>query len=216
MFTGAELTDLIREHGLLAIGVLTTLESMGVPAPGESAVIAAALYAAETHQIGILPLIGAAAFGAILGDNIGYVVGRQIGYRLIAKFGRHVGLTERRIRLGRYLFECYGSKVVFFGRFVAILRTFTALLAGANHMDWRRFALYNALGGILWATLYGGGAYLLGRQVKRLELPVAIGFGVVALVVAGVLIHLTRKHGERLQEEADRAYPDDKPQSAAA
>ncbi|MEI9986191.1 MAG: DedA family protein [Aliidongia sp.] len=155
------MTELIHEHGVLAIGVLTTLESMGVPAPGESAIIAAALYAAETHQIGILPLIAAAACGAILGDNIGYVIGRQIGYRLIARFGQHIGLTPRRLKLGRYLFERYGSKVVFFGRFVAILRTFTALLAGANHMHWKRFVLYNALGGITWATLYGGGAYLL-------------------------------------------------------
>jgi membrane protein DedA with SNARE-associated domain len=208
MLAGSELTDLIRAHGLLAIGVITTLESMGVPLPGESAVIAAALYAAETHEIGVVPLIAVAAFGAILGDNLGYLIGNQIGYRLIARFGRHVGLTPRRVKLGRYLFKRYGAKLVFFGRFVAILRSFTALLAGANHMDWWRFFLFNALGGTAWATLYGGGAYLLGQGVKQVELPLAIGLGAVALILAGVVIYLTRKHAETLQREADRAFPD--------
>lgn len=209
MLGGSELTDLVRAHGVLAIGVITTLESMGIPLPGESAVIAAALYAAETHDIGILPLIAAAATGAILGDNLGYLIGDQIGYRLIARFGRHVGLTQRRIRLGRYLFKRYGARLVFLGRFVAILRSFTAVLAGANHMDWWRFFFFNALGGTIWATLYGGGAYLLGEGAKQVEMPLAIGLGAVALVVVGVVIYLTRKHAEALQREADRAFPDD-------
>jgi membrane protein DedA with SNARE-associated domain len=208
MLDGSVLTDLVRTHGVLAIGVITTLESMGVPLPGESAVIAAALYAAETHEIGIVPLIAAAAAGAILGDNLGYVIGRQVGYRLITRFGRHVGLTPRRIRLGRYLFKRYGARLVFFGRFVAILRSFTAVLAGANHMDWRRFFLFNALGGTAWATLYGGGAYLLGQGAKQVEAPLAIGLGAVALILAGVMIYLTRKHAETLQCEADKAFPD--------
>lgn len=200
-----DLTALIREHGLLAIGTLTLLESMGLPAPGESAVIAAAIYAAQTDQIGIGALIAAAAAGAIAGDNIGYLIGRGLGYRLLARWGRHVGLTEARIRLGRYLFQRYGGRIVFFGRFVAFLRTVAALFAGANDMEWKRFLLYNALGGIAWTTLYGGGAYLLGREARRLETPVALGFGVVALVAAGVLIWLTRKHARSLQAEADRA-----------
>jgi membrane protein DedA with SNARE-associated domain len=208
MIFGSEVTDLIRAHGVLAIGVLTTLESMGLPLPGESAVIAAALYAATTHEIGVVPLIAAAATGAILGDNIGYVIGDQIGFRLIARFGRHVGLTKPRIRLGRYLFKRYGARLVFLGRFVAVLRSFTALLAGANHMNWWRFFLFNALGGTVWATLYGGGAYLLGQGVQQVETPLAIGLGVVGAIAAGVVIWLARKHAEMLQREADKAFPD--------
>jgi len=209
MIFGSEVTNLVRAHGVLAVGVITTLESMGIPLPGESAVIAAALYAAETHEIGILPLIAAAAAGAILGDNLGYLIGDQIGFRLIARFGRHVGLTPKRIKLGRYLFKRYGARLVFLGRFVAVLRSFAALLAGANHMDWWRFFLFNALGGAVWAVLYGGGAYLLGQGVKQVETPLAIGLGVVAVIVAGVVIWLTRKHAEGLQREADEAFPDD-------
>ncbi len=199
---------LIRDHGVLAIGGITLVESMGVPAPGESAVIAAALYAATTHEFGIVPLVASAATGAILGDNIGYFVGRSIGFRLIRRYGRKVGLTEPRIKLGRYLFKSHGSKVVFFGRFVAVLRTFTALLAGANRMEWRRFLVANALGGIFWASLYGFGAYALGHEVHRLEGPLAIGFGALAALAIGATVVLLRRHEARLLAEAERAFPD--------
>lgn len=199
---------LIREHGVIAIGGLTMIESMGIPAPGESAVIAAALYAATTHEFGIVPLVASAAAGAIIGDNIGYLIGRNVGLRLIRRYGGKVGLTEARIKLGRYLFQRHGTKVVLFGRFVAVLRTFTSLLAGANRMHWRRFLLANALGGILWASLYGFGAYALGHEVRRLEAPLAIGLGAVAAMAIGTVIVLMRRHEGRLQKEAEEAFPD--------
>jgi membrane protein DedA with SNARE-associated domain len=199
---------LIREHGVFAIGGITMIESMGIPAPGESAVIAAALYAATTHEFGIVPLVASAAIGAIIGDNIGYVIGRRWGFGLIERYGGKIGLTKPRVKLGRYLFQRYGGRVVFFGRFVAILRTFTALLAGAIHMDWKRFLLANALGGTFWASLYGFGAYALGREIRRLEGPVAIGLGLVAAIVIGTLIVLTRRHETRLQKDAEAAFPD--------
>jgi len=199
---------LIRDHGVLAIGGITMIESMGIPAPGESAVIAAALYAATTHEFGIVPLVVSAAIGAMLGDNIGYLIGRSFGFRLLDRYGGKVGLTPPRIKLGRYLFQRHGGQVVFFGRFVAILRTFTALLAGAIRMDWKHFLLANALGASLWASLYGFGAYALGHEVHRLEGPVAIGFGIVAAIVVVTLIVLTRRHEGRLQREADAAFPD--------
>ena len=199
---------LIRDHGVFAIGGITLIESMGIPAPGESAVIAAALYAATTHEFGIVPLVASAATGAILGDNIGYSIGHSVGFRLIRRYGRKVGLTDARIKLGRYLFKRHGSKVVFFGRFVAVLRTFTALLAGANRMPWRRFLVANALGGIFWASLYGFGAYALGHEIHRLEGPLAIGFGVVAALAIGATIFLLRRHEARLLAEAERAFPD--------
>jgi membrane protein DedA with SNARE-associated domain len=199
---------LIRDHGVVVVGAITMLESMGIPAPGESAVIAAALYAATTHEIGIVPLVASATVGAILGDNIGYVVGRNVGFRLIRRYGRRVGVTDARLKLGRYLFKRHGSKVVFFGRFVAVLRTFTALLAGANQMEWRQFLLANALGGLFWASLYGFGTYALGREVRRLEGPLAIGLGVLAAILIGTAIFLLRRHEARLQREAEAAFPD--------
>jgi len=164
------LLPLLRDHGAIVIGGITMVESIGIPAPGESAVIAGALYAATTHEFGI-------AAGAILGDNIGYLVGRNIGFRLLRRYGRRVGLTYARIKLGRYLFQRHGSKMVFLGRFIAILRTFTAVLAGANRMDWRRFLLANALGGSAWASLYGFGAFLLGQEAPRIMEPLAVILG---------------------------------------
>jgi len=199
---------LIREHGLVAIGGVTMIEAMGIPAPGESAVIAAALYAATTHEFGIVPLVASAAAGAIMGDNLGYLIGRSLGFRVLHRYGGRVGLSEPRIKVGRYLFQRYGSRVVFFGRFVALLRTFTALLAGAVRMDWRHFLAANALGGIFWASLYGFGAYALGREVHRLEAPLAIGFGCIAVLVVGTIIYQLRRQEARLQAEAEKAFPD--------
>ncbi|MGB8842896.1 MAG: DedA family protein [Aliidongia sp.] len=109
-------------------------ESIGLPLPGETALVATALYAGSTHQFGIFPVIGVAASAAIVGDNIGYLLGRSVGRRLIVRYGRYVYLTETRLKLGQYLFQRHGGKIVFFGRFVAFLRTFAALLAGVNRM----------------------------------------------------------------------------------
>jgi len=200
---------LIRDHGVIVVGAITMLESTGIPAPGESAIIAAALYAATTHEFGIAPLVAAAAVGAIIGDNLGYVIGRSIGFRLLRRYGRRVGLNDARIKLGRYLFERHGTKVVFFGRFATLLRTFAALLAGANQMDWRHFLVANGLGGVVWASLYGFGTYMLGREMHRLETPLAIGFGVIGVAAIVIVAILLRRYEAQLQREAERAFPDD-------
>src|SRR5438094_9681092 len=140
------------------------LESMGVPLPGETTLIAAALYTGATHNLSIVGVVIAASAGAIIGDNLGYLLGHWGGYRLLIRYGRFVRLSEKRIKLARYLFFRYGAEVVFFGRFTAILRTYAAFLAGTTRMPWRRFLIFNAAGGIVWATVYGGGAYLLGTH----------------------------------------------------
>jgi membrane protein DedA with SNARE-associated domain len=133
-----------------------------------------------------------------VGDNIG----RTLGHRALQRWGRHVGLTEDRLILGEYLFERHGAKVVVFGRFVAILRTFVAVLAGANQMPWPRFLVSNAVGGIAWACLYGFGAYALGEQVKHIAGPVGIALAVIAAIVIGVTIIYVRKHEHLLIERA--------------
>jgi hypothetical protein len=125
-------------------------------------------------------VVASAVIGAIIGDNISYLIGREIGFRVLARFGSHVGLDDRRLMLGRYLFGRHGGKVVFFGRFVAILRTFAAPLAGVNRMPCPSFLLYNALGGIAWSSFYGFGTYALGDIVTHVARPLGITFGVVA------------------------------------
>lgn len=195
------LENLFQHYGYAVIFFGILLESTGLPLPGESLLIAAAVYAATTHQLDILVLVPLAAAGAIIGDQIGYFLGRWIGFRVLARWGRSLGLTDERLGLGRFLFRKYGGPVVFVGRFVAFLRTFAAVLAGANRMPWHSFLLWNALGGVGWTALYGFGAYGLGDAVKRVSGPVGIGLAVVggaALVAALVFV---KRNEKRLMDQ---------------
>ena len=175
---------------------------MGLPLPGESLLIAAALYSATTHRIPIENVLAAASIGAILGDNVGFLIGRSLGIRLLTRYGRRLGLSEDRLLLGRYLFRRYGGPVVFAARFVAVLRTLAALLAGANRMGWGRFLFWNALGGIAWACGYGMAAYLAGNEIHRIAGPVGIVLAAVAAVTVTVFFLFLRKNERRLIEEA--------------
>jgi membrane protein DedA with SNARE-associated domain len=198
------LHGLLDQYGYAVVFVGILLESIGLPLPGESLMIAAAVYAATTGHMDIFIIVPLAAAGAICGDQIGYGVGRWIGERLLTRWGRRVGLSADRLELGRFLFRRHGGWVVFLGRFVALLRTFAAVLAGANRMPWHSFLLWNALGGIGWTSLYGFGAYALGEGVQRLSGPVGIGLGVVggaALVAALVFV---KRNERRLLEQARR------------
>jgi membrane protein DedA with SNARE-associated domain len=196
------LHGLFEQYGYIAIFLGVMLESIGLPLPGESLMIAAALYAASTHRLDIFVLVPLAAAGAICGDQIGYFLGRWIGYRLLARWGRKIGLSDERLELGRFLFRKYGAAVVFLGRFVAFLRTFAALLAGANRMPWHSFLLWNALGGICWTALYGFGAYGLGDAAKRIRGPVGIGLGVVGGLALLAIVVFVRRNESRLIEDA--------------
>jgi len=201
------LTNLVAQYGYLAVLVIVGLESTGIPLPGETTLVAAALYAGATHNLNIVGVVIAAAVGAILGDNLGYLIGHWGGYRLLIRYGRYIRLSEKRIKIARYLFLRYGGEVVFFGRFTAILRAYAAFLAGTTRMPWRRFLFFNAAGGIAWATIYGGGAYLLGRQIERLSGPFEIVFvaaAVIAIVVGALII---RRQEERLAVAAEEAFP---------
>src|SRR6185437_16033358 len=145
---------LITTYGYWALGAIIALESMAVPLPGETALIVAALIAATTNVLNISIVIAVAAFGAIVGDIIGFWIGREVGFRWLVKYGRYLRITEPRIKLGQYLFLRHGGKVVFFGRFIAVLRVLAAFLAGANAMRWAPFLLANATGGIVWASSF--------------------------------------------------------------
>ena len=208
--------DLIQTYGLWVLFGIVMLESMGLPMPGETALVTAALYSATTHQVGILSVVSAAAVAAIIGDNLGYLIGRTIGLRLIVRYGRYIGLYEHRLKVGQYLFLRHGGKIVFFGRFVALLRTFAALLAGANLMRWPHFLLMNALGGVCWAAVFGFGAYLLGEQIKQVAGPagVLVFAAAVILVIAGVVFF--RHHEKELEERAEAAIPHLHGQDASA
>ncbi len=199
--------DLISHYGYGAIFLIVTLESAGVPMPGETVLISAAVYAGSTGQLQIGLVVLAAALAAIIGDNFGYWVGRRWGMPLLLKHGGKIALDQRRLKLGQYLFRRHGGKIVFFGRFTAMLRAYAALLAGVNQFDARRFFLFNAAGGIAWASLMGFGAYLCGRSIEHVVGP--IGLALLAIVVLGgiALWLFVRRHEARLTREAELAIP---------
>ena len=200
-------TDLVATHGYWIVALIVALESTGVPVPGETMLVSAAIFAGKTHRLDIWLVITAAAIGAIAGDSLGYGLGRTFGHRFLIKHGAKLHLDARRIKLGQYLFKRHGGKVVFFGRFVAVLRAVAALLAGVNYMDWRRFFVFNATGGILWALVFGLGAYSLGEELDRLRRSAAVVLSLAAIAGAVAGFWFIRRHEAALEAEAERALP---------
>src|SRR2546425_1872847 len=205
--TTHNLLHLLVTYGCWAVLVFVAIESTGIPFPGETMLLIAAIDAGITHHLSILLVIVAAASGAILGDNIGFWVGREGGFRLLRRYGRYIHLNESRLKVGLYLFRKHGGKVVFFGRFVAVLRAWAAFLAGTNRMPWPRFLLFNALGGITWATIYGLGGYFLGDNIHRLTGPVGTIFIVLAVLIIIVSVVFVWRNERRLEEGAKKALP---------
>jgi membrane protein DedA with SNARE-associated domain len=154
-------------------------------------------------------VIAAAAGGAIVGDNIGFWVGREFGTPLLSRWGYLIGLDERKRKLGQYLFTRHGGKIVFFGRFVALLRAFAALLAGANGLSPLRFLIFNAAGGIVWATMFGVGGYILGEGIRGIAGPFGWAVLTAAIVFAVLLWRYYKKNEERFLDEAEAAAAND-------
>jgi undecaprenyl-diphosphatase len=168
----------------IGVFALVATESTGIPVPGETALIAAGVLASH-GQVRIEIVIALAAVAAILGDNLGYVIGRTGGRRLLERPGPLEHHRRRIIEQGEPFFQRHGAKAVFLGRWVAGLRIAAAWLAGINRMPWRRFLFWNALGGIAWATSVGLLAYYLGPPAEKIFK--TIGIAGVALAVAAVL-----------------------------
>ena len=207
-FSLHHLIQLLHSYGNVVLGIVVGLESIGLPLPGETLLIAAAVLAGTTHQMNIVLVVLSAALGAIIGQTAGYAIGWSVGFRLLRRHGRAIGLTDRRLAFGRALFRRHGVKVVFASCFIVLLRTLAALLAGANRMPLGRFMMGNVAGSVAWSALYGFGAYLLGHEAKHVAGPVAIGIGVIvaaALVPGG--IYVRRREQQLLAEpvKADRA-----------
>ena len=201
------LDDALTNFGYLAVFAVIAIESLGIPAPGETMLVIAGIYVGATHNLEIAGVIAAAASGAIIGDNVGYAIGRTGGYRLLLRHGHKVRIREAHIKVARYMFDRHGAKVVFFGRFVAILRTYAAFLAGVGQMEWRRFLVANAAGGIVWALIFGLAAYYGGKAFERLSTPINISLGIVGLVTIVLFTLFLRRRTERLADVAERAYP---------
>jgi membrane protein DedA with SNARE-associated domain len=160
--TRVAVTDLLIAHGLLLLFALVAMESAGVPLPGETALVAAAVLAERGHY-SLWSVIVVAAAAAIIGDNAGYWIGRKGGRSLLRRTPIVRAHFEKVLPASERFFARHGPKTVFIGRFVAILRVTAAWIAGMSHMAWWRFLLWNAAGGIVWATGIALVAYIFGR-----------------------------------------------------
>lgn len=201
------MNHLVANYGYWAIALLVGAESIGVPLPGETILIVAAIYAGHTHRLSVWAVFAVAAAAAIIGDNIGFWIGDKGGYRLLRRYGPRIHIDEAKLKIGRYLFDRHGGKVVFFGRFVSVLRTYAAFLAGANRMHWRKFLLFNAAGGIIWAAVYTFVAYSAGNTFRKASGTINIILGAAAVVIIATTIIVVRRQTAQLAQRAETAYP---------
>ena len=206
-FSTHTLDDLLGNYGYAAVGVFVMIESLGIPFPGETMIITAALWGGSTGRLTGWLIWAAAAAGAIIGDNIGFGIGYWGGYRILIRYGPKVRLNEAKLKVGRLVFDRYGGRVVFFGRFVSILRTYAAFLAGSNRMNYGRFFLFNASGGIAWSGIYALGFYYAGKALRGVRGPVDIGLGAAAVVLVVAFIVWLRRNERRLEHQAEERYP---------
>jgi membrane protein DedA with SNARE-associated domain len=172
--------------GYIVLGLLVGGESAGMPLPGETGLIAAAVLAAH-DRLDIAAVIAIAAVAAIVGDNIGYLIGRRGGRWLLVRPGRWQEKRLAFVEHGEAFFARHGAKTVFVGRWLPVLRITAAWLAGVHGMDWKRFAIYNALGGMAWATSIGLIAYFLGDVAETAVRDLGIaGIVLAVLSVIGI------------------------------
>ncbi len=149
------IAHLIHVYGLLVVAGVIGLENVGIPFPGETALIIASVIAGTKHDLNIASVILTATGASIIGRMIGYVVGREFGYWLLLRYGGYLRITEGRIKLGQYLFLRHGGKIILIAQFLPVLRSIAGMLAGANRMPWPHFMLTNIIGAVLWASSMG-------------------------------------------------------------
>jgi membrane protein DedA with SNARE-associated domain len=193
----ADLAPVLDQWGYAAVGGLLFLEDFGVPAPGETVLIAAAVYAGA-GQLNVFAVAAIAVVAAVCGDNIGYLIGRYGGNRLVRRYGRYVLLTPARVERAEAFFTRHGGWIITVARFVEGLRQANGIIAGLSEMPWRRFLAYNTLGAVLWVGTWVSVGYFAGDHIdtlyaafRRYELYVVVAAGVV--IAALIVRHLVKR-----------------------
>jgi membrane protein DedA with SNARE-associated domain len=197
-------SGLVHDYGLIALFLIVMLESGGVPLPGETALVAASVFA-SSGKLDIVAVIAVAATAAIVGDNIGYWIGRTGGRNVLERWGPVQRWSERVLPWAEGFFARHGAKTVFIGRFFSVLRVTAAWMAGISHMPWWRFFFWNAAGGICWALLVGLVGYYVGHAAADAigKYGLIAGVVLVALAIAvGVALHFWKKRLMRAETES--------------
>lgn len=194
---GHLISHLIIHYGYAMVGVLVFAEGVGLPLPGETALITAAAFAAQHNRLSITGVIIASVIGAAGGGLGGYWIGRTGGLTVLERHGRYIGVTKARIARARKFFTEHGPKAVFAARFIAILRMFAGLLAGVTRMRFWLFFLWNALGAIAWSLLFGTLGYLFGNNLPWLEKEIGRTSLLLLAVAVVVAIFFWQRHRRR-------------------
>jgi membrane protein DedA with SNARE-associated domain len=187
---------LLRQYGVVAIAIIITLESLGAPLPGESLLIFGSVMA-EHGNMSFPLLLLFAWIGGVVGDNIGYLIGKRFGRVVLLRYGEKIGFTPKRLSQVEAVFARYGTFTVAFARFFNVLRQLNGVIAGTLRMDWWRFLLFNALGCALWVLTWGLTGFYLGEHVSNIT-KFARSFGllgaiIVAVLVTGAIIYALRR-----------------------
>jgi len=189
------LLDLFARYGYAVVFVGVFLENTGLPVPGETALLAGAAMA-HFGRLELRWVVVIAVAAAVLGDNLGFFIGRYYGRGLIERYGARVGLTRARLALFDGFFHRYGGRTVFIARFITGLRVFGALLAGASGLRWPAFLFYNASGAVTWSIAIAAAGYSLAYSWDALERWVGrsglIGLAIVVALIAIALIRTRR------------------------
>jgi membrane protein DedA with SNARE-associated domain len=180
------LEHLIQAYGVAAVMTMVALEALGAPLPGETLLIFAAVMAGR-GDMSLPALLFFAWVGSVLGDNVGYWIGRKLGRAAVSRYGARIGLTAARLEAVEAIFARYGAATVAFARFVNVLRQLNGIVAGTLGMAWPRFLMFNALGAALWVALWVLGAFYLAEHMSSIMLLARRGW-IVAGVVIAVLI----------------------------
>jgi membrane protein DedA with SNARE-associated domain len=197
------LTEFISIYGVWVVAAFIALESVGIPLPAEAALMAAAFFAARTHGLSIWSLIAAGILAAIVGELVGFWIGRRYGRQLLKRYGARLGFTEGRIRIGQWLFVRYGSRFVFIARFLPFLRNMAAVLAGTNAMAQHNFYLASATAAAAWIVGYGLAAYSFGEAFINLASPAAVALGVAAASIVLAVPALILRYEKHLLAKAE-------------
>ena len=196
------LEHFVRDYGVVAVMVIVALEALGAPLPGETLLIFASVLVGR-GDLSLPHLLICAWAGSVLGDNIGYWIGRKLGRAAVTRYGARIGLTAQRFDAIAGIFARYGAATVVFARFVNVLRQLNGIVAGSLGMPWGRFLMFNALGAALWVGLWVLGAYFLGEHMSAItRLAHHVGLVAAAMVVVALLVGLvflwrSRRAGSR-------------------
>src|SRR5499427_4065834 len=199
-----KLAEFVSIYGVLVVAAFIALESIGIPLPAETALIAAAFFAARTHDIDIWSLVAAGIIAAILGEIVGFWIGRRFGHQLLMRYGTRLGFTEGRIAICQWLFVRYGGRFVFIARFLPFLRNVTAVLAGTNSMAQHSFYFASATAATAWIMGYGLAAYSFGQAFANLASPAAVVLGLAAALIILAAPLLILRYERRILAKAEQ------------